>query len=255
MKTDKNVKDKDKLVVVCSATESVRLSWLVKNGFTALRYLNEGKFRYPELKIAIPDTTKPIKTPIQLRIIVFSELNFLIISHKITKIVGKIITNDIAFTPEDPIKDAEVLSNINENIVKLIENIGSAQIEKFSVFLKNGTTKKYSAMVIRKNKIPPQAEKPNAKKNPAVINFIKEIFPLLNLNPETKRYIAIKAKKSPKGSDLNQPINPLENIGIDTEKINAANNPAVVPPKTRTKAKTTIAVNEPTTSGKSIVKS
>ena len=59
----------------------------------------------------------------------------------------------------------------------------------------------------------------------------------------------------------------LESIGMDksiaedlaeiefrAEKINAANNPAVVPAITRTKAKTTIAVREPTTSGKSIVK-
>ena len=67
--------------------------------------------------------------------------------------------------------------------------------------------------------------------------------------------MAKNAKKSPKGSDLNQPIRPLEKIGIDIEKINAANNPAVVPPKTRTNAKTTIAVKEPKTNGKSIVKS
>ena len=77
----------------------------------------------------------------------------------------------------------------------------------------------------------------------------------MNFNPETKRYIAKNAKKSPKGSDLNQPIKPLEKIGIDMEKINAANNPAVVPPKTRTNANTTIAVKEPETNGKSIVKS
>ena len=106
-----------------------------------------------------------------------------------------------------------------------------------------------------KNKIPPHADNPSDKKNPAVINLIKEIFPLLNFNPETKRYIAMNAKKSPNGSDLNQPINPLVKIGTDIEKINAANNPAVVPPKTRTKAKTTIVVKEPTTNGKSIVKS
>jgi len=84
---------------------------------------------------------------------------------------------------------------------------------------------------------------------------MKEIFPLLNFIPETKRYIAKNAKKSPKGSDLNQPIRPLVKIGIDIEKINAANNPAVVPPKTRTNAKTTIAVKEPKTKGMSIVKS
>ena len=77
----------------------------------------------------------------------------------------------------------------------------------------------------------------------------------MNLNPETKRYIAINAKNNPKGSDLNQPINPLVNIGSEIEKINAANSPAVVPPRTRTKANTTIAVKEPITNGKSTVKS
>ena len=106
-----------------------------------------------------------------------------------------------------------------------------------------------------KNKIPPHADNPRDKKNAAATNFMKEIFPLLNFNPETKRYIAKNAKNNPKGSDLNQPINPLVNIGSETEKISAANNPAVVPPKTRTNAKITIAVNEPKTNGKSIVKS
>ena len=106
-----------------------------------------------------------------------------------------------------------------------------------------------------KNKIPPHEDNPNDKKNPAVINLINEIFPLLNLNPETKRYIAINAKNNPKGSDLNQPINPLVNIGSEMEKINAANSPAVVPPRTRTKANTAIAVSDPTTIGNSIVKS
>ena len=77
----------------------------------------------------------------------------------------------------------------------------------------------------------------------------------MNLIPETNRYIAINAKKRPKGSDLNQPSNPLEKIGTDIEKINAANNPAVVPPNTRTNANTAIAVSEPTTNGNNIVKS
>ena len=106
-----------------------------------------------------------------------------------------------------------------------------------------------------KNRIPPHADNPNDKNNPAIINLIKDIFPLLNFIPETKRYIAMNAKNNPNGSDLNHPINPLEKIGTEIEKINAANNPAVVPPRTRTKANTTIAVKEPITNGKSIVKS
>tara|TARA_B110000438_G_scaffold105142_1_gene103662 strand:+ start:655 stop:906 length:252 start_codon:yes stop_codon:yes gene_type:complete len=73
--------------------------------------------------------------------------------------------------------------------------------------------------------------------------------------PETKRYIAINAKNKPKGSDLNQPTNPRVNMGTEIENINAAINPAVVPPRTRTKAKTDIAVNEPTTNGNIITNS
>tara|TARA_B100002052_G_C15291431_1_gene336941 strand:- start:7 stop:258 length:252 start_codon:yes stop_codon:yes gene_type:complete len=73
--------------------------------------------------------------------------------------------------------------------------------------------------------------------------------------PETKRYIAINAKNIPSGSDLNQPINPLVIIGTDIANINEAISPAVVPPRTRTKANTAIAVKDPTTIGKIITKS
>ena len=110
-------------------------------------------------------------------------------------------------------------------------------------------------MGIMKNRIPPQADNPKDKKNPAAINLINEIFPLLNLIPDVKRQIAKMPKNKPKGSDLNHPINPRVIIGTDTEKINAANSPAVVPASTRTKANTTIVVKEPITNGNNIVKS
>ena len=106
-----------------------------------------------------------------------------------------------------------------------------------------------------KNNIPPHADTPRAKNNPPEINLAVDIFLQLNFIPETKRYIAKKAKKSPNGSDLNQPIKPLVMIGTETEKISAANNPALVPPNTRTKANTTTAVKEPITNGNNTVKS
>ena len=92
-KTDNNVNDNDRLVVICSATESVKLSWVVKKGFTALRYLKEGNPTNPELKIPIPDATNEIKTIAQLRIFVRSLLNFIIIPEIIIKIVGRRIAN------------------------------------------------------------------------------------------------------------------------------------------------------------------
>ena len=87
-KTDKNVNDNDKLVVICSATESVKVSWVVKKGFTALRYLNEGNPIIPELAIPIPDVTNEIKTIAQLRIFARSLLNFITIPAIIMNIVG-----------------------------------------------------------------------------------------------------------------------------------------------------------------------
>ena len=87
-KTDRKVNDSDKLVVKCSATESVKLSWVVKKGFTALRYLNEGSPIIPELEIPIPDAKNEIKTIAQLRIFALSLENFITTPEMIMKIVG-----------------------------------------------------------------------------------------------------------------------------------------------------------------------
>ena len=87
-KTDRKVNDSDKLVVICSATESVKLSWVVKKGFTALRYLNEGSPIIPELEIPIPDATNEIKIIAQLRIFALSLENFITIPEMIMKNVG-----------------------------------------------------------------------------------------------------------------------------------------------------------------------
>ena len=135
-KTDKNVNDNDKLVVVCSATESVRLSWAVKNGFTALRYLNDGNPIILEFKIPIPDTISPTNRIAQLRIFVRSLLNFITIPEIIMKTVGRRIAN-----PAYPIMNVEVLSNIKENNINDIENAGAAHMIKLSLFLKNGNEK------------------------------------------------------------------------------------------------------------------
>ena len=135
-KTDKNVNDNDKLVVVCSATESVRLSWAVKNGFTALRYLNDGNPIILEFKIPIPDTISPTNRIAQLRTFVRSLLNFITIPEIIMKTVGRRIAN-----PAYPIMNVEVLSNIKENNINDSENAGAAHMIKLSLFLKNGSEK------------------------------------------------------------------------------------------------------------------
>ena len=135
-KTDRKVNDSDKLVVICSATESVKLSWVVKKGFTALRYLNEGNEIIPEFEMPIPDATNEIKTIAQLRIFARSLENFITMPEIIIKIVGRRIAS-----PAYPIMNVEVLSNIKENSINEAENVGAAHIMKLSLFLKNGNEK------------------------------------------------------------------------------------------------------------------
>ena len=135
-KTDKNVNDNVMLVVVCSATESVKLSWEVKKGLTALRYLNEGNPIAPEFKMPTPDAINENKTIAQLRIFVRSLLNFITIPEIIMKTVGRRIAN-----PAYPIMKVEVLSNIKENSINDIENAGAAHIMKLYIILKNGNEK------------------------------------------------------------------------------------------------------------------
>lgn len=92
-------------------------------------------------------------------------------------------------------------------------------------------------------------------KNPLEINFAIAILLFFAVIPLKRRYIVKTEKNKPSGSDLNHPIEPLVKIGIDSEKNKAENNPAVVPPITRTNAKSTIVVREPKTAGKTMVKS
>ena len=46
-------------VVVCSDTESTSIFSVIKNGFAALRYLNDGRLIAPEESTAIPAIIEP----------------------------------------------------------------------------------------------------------------------------------------------------------------------------------------------------
>ena len=54
----------------------------------------------------------------------------------IIKIVGRRIAN-----PAYPIMNVEVLSNIKENSINEVENMGAAHMMKLSLFLMNGNEK------------------------------------------------------------------------------------------------------------------
>ena len=61
MKTDTKMYDVTRLVVICSDTESVSGSKLVRNGLTALRYLNPGKLTSPLLITPITEIIVEIR--------------------------------------------------------------------------------------------------------------------------------------------------------------------------------------------------
>ena len=148
----------------------------------------------------------------------------------------------------------DVLSNINEKIMKEIENNGVIHIRKFLSFLKKGKAKRNKIIARIKKIAPPHAERDKARKSPAPVSFNPEILPLLFFMPETNRYRPIMPKNIPSGSDLNQPTKPRISIGIENANNNDAKRPAVVPPKVLTRANTAIEVKEPMTNGNNIVK-
>jgi len=93
IKTETKLYDILREVVICSATESVSGSRVVRKGFMALRYLNPGRPTVPLAKIAIADITKEMSNKKQFRICFDSLLNFLINSQATTNIVGTISAN------------------------------------------------------------------------------------------------------------------------------------------------------------------
>ena len=78
IKTESRVKDNVISVVICSATESVKESVLVKKGLIAFKNLNVGKATKPEENIPIPERIIEKRSIEQLRNFEDSLLNFLI---------------------------------------------------------------------------------------------------------------------------------------------------------------------------------
>jgi len=76
-------------VVICSDTESVSGSKLVRKGFIALRYLNPGRPTIPLAKIPVIAIIIDVRNMEQFRMCFDSLLNFLINSHTITKTVER----------------------------------------------------------------------------------------------------------------------------------------------------------------------
>lgn len=241
--------------MACSETESTSGSDVVKNGLIALRCLWEGNVINSSETLIYRNVVEMIRKDVRknkpFRILCFSGLLYWIIMHNTRKIIGIIKLNP----PSLPVKDNAIRSKPNDVIIVEIPKIGMAQTKNLWSLRMKGKVMMNSPIGIMKNWLPPHADRLSIRKKPLEISLDIAIFLFSELIPLKRRYVANTAKNKPRGSDLNHPIVPRVKIGIEIEKNNAENNPAVVPPITRTNAKTRIVVKEPKIAGKSIVKS
>ena len=108
------------VVVACSDTESVSMSVVIKKGFAALRYLNDGKLIIPEEAIAIPAITVPPKSARLPRNCAFFNI-FLIMTNATRNAVHPIRKNPFRLDGRVHIKyssvaELEVWSGLDDNI-------------------------------------------------------------------------------------------------------------------------------------------
>ena len=107
------------VVVACSDTESVSMSVVIKRGFAALRYLNDGKLTMPEEASAIPAIIAPPKSARPLRNCAFFNI-FLIMTyatrnpvHPIMKIPLRL--DGIVHIKYCSVAEEEVWSGLDDN--------------------------------------------------------------------------------------------------------------------------------------------
>jgi len=182
IKIEKKKNEMSVVVVACSDTESVSTSVVMKKGFAALRYLNDGKVITPEEIIAIPAIIAPPKSARLLRnwslLIIL-----LIITHATRNAVHPIRKNPFRLE----INPIPVFSNNPVTKRKTDVKITEAHMMNLLSFLRNGNARKKSPIGNMKNWTPPHEARPNASKIPAPTIFTMETFPLPDFIPLISR--------------------------------------------------------------------
>ena len=170
------------VVVACSDTESVSVSAVIKNGFAALRYLNEGKPITPEETIAIPAIMAPPKSARLFRNWVLL-LIFLIRTHAIRNAVHPIRKNPFKLeTNVIPVLSNDIVTKRNTDV-----KITEVHMINLLSFLRNGNARNKNPIGKIKNCMPPHEARPNASMIPPPIIFARETFPLSDFMPLISR--------------------------------------------------------------------
>jgi len=160
------------VVVACSDTESVRMSVVIKKGFAALRYLNDGKLIMPEEIIAIPAIMAPPKSARPLRNWALPIL--LIIIHATRNALHPSRKNPLRLeTNAKPVFSNDAVTKRNTDV-----KITEAHITNLLSFLRNGSARKKRPIGNMKNCIPPHEARPKASRIPPTTIFATDTFPL-----------------------------------------------------------------------------
>ena len=133
------------VVVACSDTESVSESTVIKNGFAALRYLNDGKLIMPEETIAIPAIMALPKSARLLRN--WALLILLIIIHATRNALHPSRKNPLRLkTNAKPVFSNDAVTKRNTDV-----KITEVHMMNLSSFLRNGNARNKSPIGNMKN--------------------------------------------------------------------------------------------------------
>ena len=170
------------VVVACSDTESVSMSVVIKNGFAALRYLNDGKPIMPEETIAIPTIMAPPKSARLLRNWALL-LILLIIIHATRNALHPTRKNPLRLEiNEKPVFSNDTVTKRNTNV-----KITEAHMMNLLSFLRNGNARKKSPIGSMKNWMPHHEARPKASKIPPPTIFTTDTFPLSDVIALSRR--------------------------------------------------------------------
>ena len=170
------------VVVACSDTESVSMSVVIKKGFAALRYLNDGKLDDgKEEAIAIPAIIVPPKSARLLRNWFLPNI-LLIMTHPIRNAVHPIRKNPfrlrINAKPYAKFSQNKILSN--DTVTKMNTDVKTTEAHMINLlsFLINGNAMKKRPIGNMKNWTPPHEARPKDSKIPPPTIFVRDTFPL-----------------------------------------------------------------------------
>ena len=182
IKIEKKKNEMSMVVVACSDTESISESVVIKKGFAALRYLNDGKLITPEEAIAIPAIIAPPKSARPLRN--WAPLNILLIMTHATR-------NAVHPTRKNPLRlEINAIPVFSNDIVtKRNTDVKITDIIMMNLlsFLRNGNARNKIPIGNMKNWTPPHEARPKASKIPAPTIFARDTFPLSDFMPLRRR--------------------------------------------------------------------